>query len=206
MSRAPEPPAGITTASLVPAGYYLSTAQAAEELQITPDAVLDAIHRGRLLRTQVDGYTLLNAEEVARYRDTRRGGGGRTQAEQDAMVPSPDRGQRWPVESDWKGTAVVWRAADGRQLRITYHQAEALAHLAGYANPRPEGLVSEHLHSEFGSKWSRTRVRHLVDSLAVRGFIARVVIRDRQGAGVHHLLVTTTGHDALRYCRERGLI
>jgi hypothetical protein len=206
MTAADPSTAAIVGATYIEAGWYVSTNHAAEELGVSTDAVLDGIERGRILARRVDFHYLIDAREVVRYAGTRQPGGGRTAADNAAVAAEYDGAQQWPAEPDWKGTAVVWRAPDGRALRISYHMAEVLDHLAGYVNARAEGLVRNDLWGAFGDKWSRTRVRHLISRLTETGLVMRLVIRDRHGGPVRHLMLTATGRDALTYCRERGLV
>lgn len=199
-------PGGVVGGTLFKATWYLTTTEAAEELGVTRRAVVWAIQKGRILSVQVEHEHLIEAGEVARYRDNRRPSRGHTREQLEATRRDRDIGQRRHSDSTWKGTAVYYRHHDGRETRIDVTGARMLALLHDQQPLLPLSHFADIVHDLKDAPKSRTAVTTRINRLIQTGFIVPTVGRDRHGGRIRFLHLGTSGRDALIYCKDRGLI
>lgn len=170
--------------TVLPGGRYLTTAEAAAVLGMTRRGVLDNIEGGRIVALRPGREWLIPAEEVARH----------------------EAGDQTDGDAGWKGQAVTYIAGDGRTLRITRQRARILSCLGEWRGPIEQGRAVEAIRRRRGVELTRARMLGQLDLLVKVGAVARVAMRDRHGAAVDKLFLTSMGENVVDYCRQRGLI
>jgi excisionase family DNA binding protein len=196
----------LTAGTFLSAGWYLTTAEAAGELDIDYRSVWKAITLGHITARRVGRRHLIPAAEVVRYRDRRA-------AAVPVRPPRRKQGHRggsgvqsYPSGAPAAPSMVVYHHIDGSTHYITRHRALALLALHSYNGITPEGALVNRLFVRELDGLSRARIIHHLDALHQRALIMRGESRDRKGGPVATVWLTLRGADTLRYCQERGLV
>ncbi|KKL85311.1 hypothetical protein LCGC14_1956050, partial [marine sediment metagenome] len=157
--------APLDTGTFLAAGWYLTTAEAAAELDIDYRSVWKAITLGHITARRVGRRHLIPAAEVVRYRDRRA-------AAVPARPPRRKQGHRggsgvqsYPKGAPGAPSMVVYHHIDGSTHYVTRHRALALAALNSYNGITPEGDLVNRLFVRELDGLSRARIIHHLDAL-----------------------------------------
>ncbi len=197
---------GFTGGTFLGAGWYLTTAEAAAELGIDYRTVWKAITLGHITARRIGRRHLIDAREVVRYRDRRAAAAPAGILADEAGRRGGPAAQSYPKGAPAAPTMVVYHHVDGSTHYVTRHRAEVLAALKKHNGFMPEGALVNQLYDGGWGGGSRRRIIRSLDALHHRALIMRGEGRDKRGGPVAVMWITLRGADALRYCRERGLI
>ncbi|KKM95588.1 hypothetical protein LCGC14_1186710 [marine sediment metagenome] len=188
------------------AGYYLTVAMAATELDITVAAVNDAVKRGRIVGVKVGGRRLIASTEVERYRDTRKASSAATTHDLEKARDVRLARKAGPARRVKKPTVVYYPHGDGRRTRMTPAMARSLRFLEGLdLAPLVGRFVNEVEAATWFTGTSRD-ARRLLSALLAPHLVYYLLGRDTFGGRVQHVRLSLSGRDALRYCIDRSLI
>ena len=198
--------ADFTGGTFLAAGWYLTTAEAAAEIGVGYRTVWKAINEGHITARRIGRRHLIPAGEVVRYRDLRAAATPRAILADDAGRRGGSTAQSYPKGAPKAPRMVVYRHSDGSEHRINHDRARVLEALDSYNGIVARGELINRLFEGWDEAVSRRRIINHLDALHHFALIMRGEGRDRRGGPVATVWLTIRGADALRYCKERGLI